>query len=183
MSSTLPTCSLTYCCVRAAQGVKEALQKPCQHISTSCPTVAQLAGRHCGKKHTRCSFRTLRSFRGCPWRIIMRVMSLRALFASSGWAASSSLLLLLLLSTSSSWSGCSCDFHVSPLPAPVRAAHHPCILACFGRHLQRSTCAATEPATPQLHPNTLSRYAQLAQLSYAQGFYFILLNFSFACRL
>lgn len=33
LSSTLPTCSLTYCCVLAAHGVKEALQKQCQHIA------------------------------------------------------------------------------------------------------------------------------------------------------
>lgn len=31
LSSTCPTCSLTYCCVRAAHGVKEALWQPGQH--------------------------------------------------------------------------------------------------------------------------------------------------------
>jgi hypothetical protein len=35
LSSTWPTCSLTYCWVLAAQGVKEALRWPCQHIVDS----------------------------------------------------------------------------------------------------------------------------------------------------
>jgi hypothetical protein len=38
LSSTLPTCSLTYCCVLAAHGVNEALSRPCQHISILCPS-------------------------------------------------------------------------------------------------------------------------------------------------
>jgi hypothetical protein len=32
LSSTWPTCSLTYCCVLAAHGVNEALREPCQHV-------------------------------------------------------------------------------------------------------------------------------------------------------
>lgn len=41
LSSTLPTCSLTYCWVLAAQGVNEALQSPCQH-KISCAAYVDL---------------------------------------------------------------------------------------------------------------------------------------------
>jgi hypothetical protein len=36
---------------------------------------ACLVRRHCGKKHTRCSFRTPRSFRGSPWQRMAIVYS------------------------------------------------------------------------------------------------------------